>query len=101
MPMSGEAVATAQLARTGGAAELGLLDRAAAEANQMMMVTRVAADVGRTRVSDERTNRAGPAKELHRSVDGRQAELGCTAARLLEEIDGREAPIPVGDQIQQ
>src|SRR5215468_8969362 len=58
------------LARRG--AELGVLHRPAAEAHEMVVMLRRAADVGRARVPGKGVERAGPAEELERAVRGRQ-----------------------------
>src|SRR5262245_53460965 len=86
------------LARRG--AELSVLDRAAAEADEMMVVLRRAANVGGPRVSRERVQRAGPAQELERAVRRREAEAGVGAPCALEELDCGEAAAGGLDRVQ-
>ena len=86
------------LARRG--AELGVLDRAAAEADEVVVVLGGAADVGRPPLAGERVQRPGPAQELERAVGRGEAEPGGGAPRTLEELDGREAAARGLDRVQ-
>jgi hypothetical protein len=100
VPLSPEPVPPAKLRRRGGTAELGLLDAAAPEADEVMMMAGLAADIRGTRVAGKRPHRSGAAEELHRAVDGGKPEPRLLAARLLEELNGGEAAVTVGDQVE-
>lgn len=64
------------------------------------MVARLAADVGRPRVAGKRAHGTGPPKKLDSAVDGGEAELRLAPARRLEEIDCREAPVAIRDEVE-
>jgi hypothetical protein len=95
-----KAVPPAKFGGRGGAAELGLLDTAALEADEVVMVAGLAADVGGTCVTGERPYGAGSTEELDCAVDRGEAELRLPPAGLLEEFDGGEAPFTIGNQIE-
>jgi hypothetical protein len=101
VPLGEEPVAASELRRRGGAAELRLLDRSAAQADEVMVMAGLAAHVGRARVAGERADRSGSTQELDGSINGREAELGRSAPGLFEEVEGGEASRPIGDQIEQ
>ena len=95
-----EAVAPPQLGGRRSAAELGLLDGAAVEAHQVVMVPRLAPHIPRARISHEWPHAAGTAKELDGAVDGGQTQLRLPSAGLLEQLDGREAAFAIRDQVE-
>jgi hypothetical protein len=101
MSLGAEPVASPQHGRGGRAAELRFFDGAASETDQMVVVARVAPNVSRTRVADERANGARAPQKVDRPVDRRQAELRLVPPRLLKEVDGREAPVSVSDEIEE
>jgi hypothetical protein len=99
--LSTEPVPSPQLGGGGSAAELCFLHGAAREADQVMVVARVAANVRGARIAGERANGARAPQEVDGSVHRREAELGVMSPRLLEEADGCEAPVAFGDEIEE
>ena len=86
-----EAVARAEQLGRRGCAELGLLDVAAIEADEMVMVTGMAADVGRLGAG-EQPHGARLTEQLERPVGRRQAQLRVSALRQFVEVaDGEPA----------
>lgn len=92
-------MSTLDLCRGGRRAELGLLDGAARDADEMVMVSRSAADVGRLRTG-EPTNEPASAQQLNRAVDRRQTEAGSTLPRSVVHVDDREGSAPPLDRLQ-
>jgi hypothetical protein len=96
-----EAVAPPKLGGGRSSAELGLLDGAAVEADQVVMVPRLATHVPRSRVPHEWPHTAGAAKELDRAIDRGQTKLRLPTPGLLEQLDGREAALAIRDQVEE
>jgi murein DD-endopeptidase MepM/ murein hydrolase activator NlpD len=101
MTLCAKAVAPPELSGGRGAAKVRFLDRAAAQADEVMVVAGLAAHVRRSCVADERANRARAPEHVDSPVDGCQAELRPLPARLLEQVDCSETALAVGDQVEQ
>src|SRR6476469_7333740 len=95
-----ESVAPAQLGCRWSAAELGLLNRAARGADEMVMVACVAANVGGAPVVDELAQRARLAQELDRAVHGRETELRVERTRVVEELEWGERTVEPDDRVE-
>jgi hypothetical protein len=98
--LGAEAVPSPELGRGGGAAEVGLLDRPAAQADEVMVVPGLAADVRRSRVPDEWSHRARAPQHVDRAIDRGEAQLRPPLPGVLEEVDGSEAAFAIDDQIE-
>ena len=80
------------LGRRGGA-QLCLLDAAARDADEVVMVAGVAANVGRPVVSNERAYRARVAQQVESAIGRREPEAGVQRACAPMELDRGEAAI--------
>jgi hypothetical protein len=76
MRLGSEAVPPGERSLTGSGAQLRVLDRAAAEADEVMVVLGAAADIGRAPITGERMQRPGSPQEVEGPVDRGQTELG-------------------------
>ncbi len=81
-------------------AEIRLLDRATAQADEVVVVTGMTAEVGRRAAAREPADEAVAAEQLERPVDRGQPEAGMVASRVVVELDDGEPAGPARDRFE-
>lgn len=81
-------------------AEIRLLDPTATEADEVVMVAWVAAEVRRRALAGELADEAVAAEQLERPVDRGQSEAGVVAPRIVVELDDGKAAGPAGNRLE-
>jgi hypothetical protein len=74
--LGSEAVTSAKRSLTGRGAQLGVLDRTATEADEVVVMLRAAADVRGAPVTGQGVQRAGSTEEIERPIGSGQTEPG-------------------------
>ena len=75
MRLGSEAVPSREGPLAWGGAEVGVLDRPATEADEVVVVLGAAADIGRPTLTRQGVQRAGTAQQLEGAVGGGKAQV--------------------------